>query len=477
MMNKRIPSTLSIVAISLIAGLLATSCKKADPHGSGADWAYYLGHPSSSQYSTLDQINRSNVGQLEVAWSYDTGEQDMYQTNQLVVDGILYAATPNSRVIALDGAAGKLLWSFDPDAIHDGLSDNDQRGLMYWKDGGQGRRFTNKGSYLYCIDTRNGKLVTSFGMEGSIHLGENMDAEGVPGVYLNTPGYVYRDMIIIGANVAESVPGAVRAFDARTGDRRWIFHTLPRPGEFGSETWPEGYLGKTGGASDWSGLAIDTERGIVYISTETAGPDFYGGERYGENLFANSVVALDADTGERIWHQQLVHHELWDLVLPQPPTLLTVLHEGKERDIVAQGTKMGRLFVFDRVTGEPLWPIEERPTAESRIPGVKAWPTQPFQVKPPPLIRQRYTENDITNISPKAELIGKDVLAQSGNFGPFPPPSLAPVVMFPGYDGGMEWGGSAADPDGILYVNVNEMPGCYQLIPTRQTDGRPLSSC
>lgn len=476
MMNKRIPSTLSIVTISLIAGLLATSCKKADPHGSGADWAYYLGHPSSSQYSTLDQINRSNVGQLEVAWSYDTGEQDMYQTNQLVVDGILYAATPNSRVIALDGAAGKLLWSFDPDAIHDGLSDNDQRGLMYWKDGGQGRLFTNKGSYLYCIDTRNGKLVTSFGMEGSIHLGENMDAEGVPGVYLNTPGYVYRDMIIIGANVAESVPGAVRAFDARTGDRRWIFHTLPRPGEFGSETWPEGYLGKTGGASDWSGLAIDTERGIVYISTETAGPDFYGGERYGENLFANSVVALDADTGERIWHQQLVHHDLWDLDLPQPPTLLTVMHEGKERDIVAQGTKMGRLFVFDRVTGEPLWPIEERPTAESRIPGVKAWPTQPFQVKPPPLIRQRYTENDITNISPKAELIGKDVLAQSGNFGPFPPPSLDPVVMFPGYDGGMEWGGSAADPDGILYVNVNEMPWFYQLIPTRQTDGRPLSS-
>ena len=228
-------------------------------------------------------------------------------------------------------------------------------------------------------------------------------------------------MIIIGANVAESVPGAVRAFDARTGDRRWIFHTLPRPGEFGSNTWPDGYLGKTGGASDWSGLAIDTERGIVYISTETAGPDFYGGERYGENLFANSVVALDADTGERIWHQQLVHHDLWDLDLPQPPTLLTVMQEGKERDIVAQGTKMGRLFVFDRVTGEPLWPIEERPAAESRIPEVKAWPTQPFQTKPPPLIRQRYTRTMSPNISPKAELMGKDVLAQSRNFGPFHP--------------------------------------------------------
>lgn len=475
-MKKRSPLFHSRILVAIVAGFLATSCQKADPQGSGADWAHYLGHPTSSQYSTLDQINRSNVSQLQVAWSYDTGEQDMYQTNQLIVDGILYAATPNSRVVALDGGSGELIWTFDPDAIHEGLSDNDQRGLMYWRDGDLGRLFTNKGSYLFCIDTSSGKLVTSFGTNGSIHLGESMDVEGRPGVYLNTPGYVYRDMIIIGANVAESVPGAVRAFDARTGERRWIFHTLPRPDEFGSDTWPEDYLSKTGGASDWSGLAIDTERGIVYISTETAGPDFYGAQRYGENLFANSLVALDADTGERIWHQQLVHHDLWDLDLPQPPTLLTVTHEGKERDIVAQGTKMGLLFVFDRVTGEPLWPIEERPTAKSRIPDMEAWPTQPFPTKPPPLIRQRYTENDYSNISAKAELMSKDVLAQSGNFGPYPPPSLEPVVMFPGYDGGMEWGGAAADPDGILYVNVNEMPWFYQLIPTRQTGGEPLSS-
>jgi len=462
---------LPLVALSLIP-----ACRKADPDAAGEDWAYYLGHPSSSQYSTLEQINKSNVGELEIAWAFDTGDRDMYQTNNLVVDGILYTATPASRVIALDAATGEPVWTFDPETIHENLSDGDQRGLMFWRDGEEGRLLTMKGSYLFSLDSRTGRLVTSFGTDGWIHLGENLDVDGTPKVYLNTPGYVYRDKIIIGANVAESVPGAVRAFDARTGEREWIFHTLPRPGELGSETWPEGYFDKTGGASDWSGLAIDTERGIVYLSTETAGPDFYGGERYGENLFANSVVALNADTGERLWHQQLVHHDLWDLDLPQPPTLLSVTHKGEKRDVVAQGTKMGLLFVFDRVTGEPLWPIEERPSEESRIPGFKSWPTQPFPTKPPPLMRQRYTENDYSTISPRAELMTREVLAQSGNFGPYPPPSLEQIIMFPGYDGGMEWGGSASDPDGILYVNVNELPWFYQLIPTRQNDGKPLSS-
>ncbi len=459
-------------------GILLQSCGKPshEAEGAGADWAHYLGHPTSNQYSTLDQINRDNVGKLEVAWTYVTGDRAMYQANNLVVDGILYTVTPNSRVIALDGASGEALWTFDPDSVHEELANNNERGLMFWRDGEKGRILTMKGSYLYTLDAITGKRVTSFGKDGWIHLGEDLDVEYTPNAFLKTPGHIYKDMFIIGTNVAESVPGAVRAFDVRTGERRWIFHTLPRPGEIGSETWPEDYLEKTGGASDWSGLAIDGERGIVYLSTETAGPDFYGGERFGENLFANSVVALDANTGERLWHQQLVHHDLWDLDLPQPPTLLTVNHEGEKRDIVAQGTKMGLLFVFDRVTGEPLWPIEERPAPVSRIPGVKAWPTQPFPSKPPPLVRQKYTEDDVSTISPRAELMTREVLSQSGNFGPYPPPSLEQVVMFPGYDGGMEWGGAAADPDGILYVNVSEMPWFYQLIPTRQTDGAPLSS-
>ena len=467
--TMQIKFELILVAISFLF-----ACQQTAPEGAGADWAHYLGHPTSNQYSTLDQINRDNVDRMEMAWTYNTGDSAMYQTNNLIVDGRLFTATPHSRVIVLDAAKGQHLWTFDPATVYDSLADGDQRGMMYWHNGVQGRILTTKGNRMFALDAATGELITSFGEEGSIHLGEGMDVPGKPNVSLNTPGHIYRDMFIIGANVGEDVPGAVRAFDIRTGKRKWIFHTLPRPGEFGSETWPKDYLDRTGGASDWSGLAIDTTRSIVYLSTETAGPDFYGGERYGENLFANSLIALNAKTGERLWHHQLVHHDLWDLDNPAPPTLLTVHHEGKMLDIVAQGTKMGLLFVFDRVTGEPLWPIEERPIPESRIAEIKAWPTQPFPTRPPPLIRQKYTKDDYSNISSKAEQMSKDVFSQSGNYGAYPPPSLEQTIMFPGFDGGMEWGGSAADPDGILYVNVNEMPWFYQLVPTKQADGKAL---
>jgi len=461
----------------LIGGLNACSPPTTPDQGAGNDWAHYLGHPTSNQYSYLDQINKENVKGLEVAWTYVTGDNAMYQTNNLIVAGTLYTATPESRVVALDAATGEVIWSFDPDMMIDSLSDGDQRGVMYWDDGGTDRRIlTMKGTRLFSLDAGTGKPVTSFGENGSIHLGDEMDVPGRPNVGLNTPGQIYNDTFIIGANVSEDVPGAVRAFDIKTGKRKWIFHTLPRPGEPGSETWPEDYLQHTGGASDWSGISLDEQRGIVYLSTETAGPDFYGGRRYGQNLFANSLIALDANTGERLWHHQLVHHDLWDLDNPAPPTLLTVRHQGQEVDIVAQGTKMGLLFVFDRVTGEPLWPIEEREVSESRIEGIETWPTQPFPTSPPPLIRQRYTEADVSDISPRATQLGKEILANSGNYGAYPPPSLEQIIMFPGYDGGMEWGGSAADPNGVLYVNVNEIPWFYQLVPTSNSDGSPLTN-
>lgn len=466
---------LSVFMFSLL-GLGFPACESPATGPEGADWAHYLGHPTSNQYSHLDQINTGNVANLEVAWTYVTGDSANFQSNSLIVDGRLYSPTPYSRVVALDAASGQHLWTFDPSTVHDSLADGDQRGLMYWSDGTAGRIFTMKGTRLFALDAETGIPIPSFGDGGSIHLGEGMDVPGKPNVFLNTPGQVYQDMLIIGANVSEDVPGAIRAFDVRTGKRKWIFHTLPRPGEPGSETWPEDYLKYTGGASDWSGLALDTKRGIVYLSTETSGPDFYGGARYGENLFANCLIALDAHTGKRLWHHQLVHHDLWDLDCPQPPTLLTVQHEGKSVDIVAQGTKMGLLFVFDRETGEPIWPIEERPQANSRIEGFDAWPTQPFPTQPPPLMRQRYTKDDLPTTSPKAAEASADVFSQSGNFGAYPPPSLDQVIMFPGYDGGMEWGGAAADPEGILYVNVNEMPWFYQLIPTKQADGSVFSA-
>ncbi len=465
--------TLSFFAILAV---LASSCTSNPPEGAGADWAHYLGHPTSNQYSTLDQINVDNVDQLEVAWTYVTGDSAMYQTNNLIVDGVVYTSTPERRTVAVNAATGEPLWTFDPeDYIEMDLPRNmAHRGVMYWEDGEDRRVFTCKGPWFFALDAETGMPVSSFGEGGWFHLGDGMDVEGRPNVGLNTPGYVYNDLLIFGTRVSEDVPGAIRAFDVRTGQRRWIFHTLPRPGEYGADTWPEGYLEHTGGASDWSGIAIDTERGIVYSSTETAGPDFYGGYRYGENLFANSLIALDARTGERLWHYQLVHHDLWDMDNPTPPTLLTVTHEGTPVDIVAQGTKMGRLFVFDRVTGEPLWPIEERPAPQSRIPDMKAWPTQPYPTKPPPLMRQRYTENDYSTISSRARQLTMDVIAKSGSYGPFPPPSLEQIIIFPGYDGGMEWGGSAADPDGILYVNINELPWFYQLIPTGGREGETL---
>ncbi len=462
-------------ALVAVIGVLCASCTSRPPDGAGADWAHYLGHPTSNQYSVLAQINTENVQQLEVAWTYETGDSAMYQGNNLVVDGVLYTATPTRKVTALNAATGEHLWTFDPDAIHEeeGRA-GQQRGLMYWDDGDDRRIFTAKGPWLYALDGETGQPIASFGEGGSIHMGDGMDVEGRPLVNLNTPGYIYNDLIIIGAQVGEDVPGAIRAFDVRTGERKWIFHTLPRPGEFGSETWPEGYLENTGGASDWSGIAIDTERGIVYGSTETAGPDFWGGDRYGENLFANSLIALDANTGERLWHYQLVHHDLWDMDNPTPPTLLTVEHDGEKVDVVVQGTKMGVLFVFDRVTGVPLWPIEERPAPQTEIAEIQTWPTQPFPTKPPPLMRQRYTEDDVSNISPKARQMTMDLLKLSGSYGSFPPPSLDQKIIFPGYDGGMEWGGSAADPDGILYVNVSEIPWFYQMVPTTGENGKRL---
>ena len=472
-------SSLFGLLLIVLLGLSTTACtppQHPTPVGSGADWSQYLGHTSSSQYSSLDQITKGNVTQLEVAWEHVTGDSAQYQANNLVIDGVVYTPTPGHKLTALNGATGETLWIFDPDSVAISEPWRSPRGLMYWNGGEDQWIFISKGPRLYAVEAKTGASVSSFGEGGFIHMGDGMDVEGQPRVVLSTPGYIYNDMIIMGARVNEDTPGAVRAFDVRTGDRKWIFHTLPRPGEPGSETWPEGYLDKTGGASDWSGLSIDTERGIVYSSTETAGPDFYGGDRWGENLYANSLIAIDANTGERLWHFQFVHHDLWDMDNPAPPNLLTVVHDGRLRDVVAQGTKMGYLYVFDRVTGEPLWPIEERPQPASELSDMKSWPTQPHPTKPPRLMRDLYTEDDVSDVSPEANQMTSEALARMGTHGSFPPPSLNQTIIFPGYDGGMEWGGAAIGPDGMLYVNINEIPWFYQLVRTQNEDGTPISN-
>lgn len=470
---------------------LATACVGAGPSsrtpmGAGRDWRAYLGDAGTTHYSTLDQITTANVASLKVAWTFDTigtpvpGDPSStakgdFQTNNLIVDGVLFTASPARHVIALDAATGRERWRFDPRSEREDAVGNRQRGLAYWASGDDRRIFTSAGTWLYALDADTGKPVRTFGDNGSIHLGRGLGLGGTPSIRMNTPGVVYRDLLIVGGLIPENVAGGIRAFDVRTGELKWTFRTIPRPGEYGYETWPPDAWKTAGGASDWSGHSVDEARGIVYVSTETAGPDFWGGDRYGENLFANSIVALDANTGTRIWHYQIVHHDLWDLDLPAPPTLLTVTHGGKRIDAVAQGTKHGLLFAFDRVTGTPLWPVREQPTLPSRIPGVKVWPTQPVPDKPAPLVRQRYTIDDVSTISPMAQLLTTERFKRSGNSGAMPPPSLDETILFPGPDGGFEWGGAAADPDGILYANVNEIPWFYRMIPTRGPDGAPLS--
>jgi quinoprotein glucose dehydrogenase len=434
------------------------------------DWPIYLGDNARSHYSSLVQINRDNVARLKVAWSYDTGDRGEYQANNLIVARVLYTASPTRKVIALDAATGRELWKWDAKSERGGAGGGRQRGLVFWQNegGGEQRIFTGVGNYLYALDPKNGQVIRTFGENGSIHLGSGLDVEGRPGVGLNTPGVTYQDLLIIGGLGG---PGAVRAFDVRTGARRWIFHLIPRPGEVGYDTWPpEAYKTATG-LMPWPGQSLDEKRGIVYVSTKTAEPDFYGGHRHGENLFANCLLALDAATGKPLWHYQIVHHDLLDKDLPCPPALLTVTHNGKKIDAVAQGTKHGLLFVFDRVTGEPLWPIEEKPVPKSDLRGEETWPTQPFPIKPAPLMRQRYTEADASNISPQAYTNTLERIRVSPNFGPFPAPSLKETVMFPGFDGGMEWGGGAADPNGTYYVNVNEMPWLLQMVEIRRADG------
>ena len=428
-----------------------------------SDWSTYLGSKSRSNYSSLDQIHRGNVTRLERAWVYDTGEAAEYQANNLVIDGVLYTPTAKRKVVALDAATGKEKWTWDPAEERSGAGRPRQRGLVHWRGeaGDERRLFTAVNRFLFAIDPATGEVVRSFGENGSIDLESG----------LNTPGVIHKDLLIVGG---VGGVGVVRAFDVRSGELRWRFNLIPRPGEFGADTWPEGAWKTATGVMPWCGQSLDEERGIVYIATKTAEPDFYGGERHGANLFANCLLALDADTGERLWHFQIVHHDLLDKDLPCPPVLLTVRHRGTSVDAVAQGTKHGLLFVFDRVSGEPLWPIEERPVPASDLVGEQAWPTQPFPTKPPPLMRQRYTEADASNISTQALAITSDRIRASPNYGPFPAPSLRETIMFPGFDGGMEWGGGAADPDGVYYVNVNEMPWLLQMVETRRPDGSPL---
>lgn len=408
----------------------------------------------------MKQINRSNVSHLKVAWTYDTkdGPGDP-QTQPIVVDGVLYGVTPTHKAIALNGATGKLLWTFDSGIRGRGPN----RSVVWWSPRTERRLFVAVQSFIYALDPATGKPMADFGEQGRIDLRQGLGRDAAKQSYvLTSPGIIYRDLLIVGGRLPEALPappGDIRAYDVRTGKQRWTFHTIPHPGEPGYETWPSDAWTYSGGANNWAGMALDEKRGIVYVPTGSAASDFYGADRLGDNLYANCLLALNAATGERVWHFQAVHHDIWDRDFPSPPALVTVRHEGRTVDAVVQTSKQGWVYLFNRATGKPLFPIESRPYPVSELPGERAAAEQSLPTRPAAFARQALTEDVLTRRTDATHawaLAEFHKLRSAGQFLPFGAGNE--TVIFPGFDGGAEWGGPAFDPStGLLYVNANEM--------------------
>jgi quinoprotein glucose dehydrogenase len=437
-----------------------------------ATWSDYLGGADSAQYSSLAQINRSNVKQLEMAWFYPAGNNGFrFGFNPLIVDGLMYVIGKNNAVVALDAATGHEVWVYDtgnPRSITN-------RGINYWesKNREERRLLFATNNYLQEIDAKTGKRIDSFGDQGRVDLRQGLgrDPNTIRQVQSGTPGRVFEDLIILGSATGEeygSPPGDIRAFDIHTGRIVWTFHTVPHPGEFGYDTWPKDAWKYIGGTNTWGEITLDEQRGIVYLPTGSPTYDFYGADRKGANLFSDCLLALDARTGKYLWHFQMVHHDLWDYDATAAPKLITVRHNGKAVDAVAQPTKQGFLYVFDRVTGKPLWPVEERPVPKTDMPGDQSWPTQPFPTAPPPFARQKFTADDvdpyIADPGERSKL--RDSILSARNEGLFTPPGLRDTVEMPGNNGGGNWGAAAVDPtDGMLYVQSKDAPAMLKLEP------------
>jgi quinoprotein glucose dehydrogenase len=455
---------------------VAALAQRPAPTPAPAIWGYG-GGPEQTRYSPLARINRANVKELEVAWIYDTGEPGALQTQPTVVGDVLYGYTPSDKAFAINAATGARLWTFDPG----GRGSGPNRGVMYWADGTDRRVFAAAGHFLYALDAATGKAIESFGNGGRIDLREQLGRDPqAQSVRLTTPGVIFKDLLIVGGRLSESLPappGDIRAYDVRTGVLRWAFHTIPHAGEFGHDTWPARAWEYSGGANSWAGMALDERRGLVYVPTGSAASDFYGADRTGDDLFANSLIALDAATGKRVWHFQVVRHDIWDRDLPSPPTLVTVRRGGRTIDAVAQATKHGFLFVFDRTTGDPLFPIEYKSVPKSGLPGETASDRQPLPSRPAPFARQLLTAGLISNRTPAVHQWALEQFNGFRSEGQFVPLGLdRPTVIFPGFDGGAEWGGQAFDPGtGLYYVNANDLAWTGRLAPnTGGQSGRAL---
>ena len=438
------------------------------------EWRDYAGGPDSSRFVAATQITKANVGQLQVAWSYPAGLTDF---NPLVVRGVVYGRGPGNSVVALEAATGKQLWAHPP---IDGFN---ARGMNYWesRDGKTRRLIYSANNFLQEIDAVTGEPVSSFGVEGKVDLRVGLDRDSTAiNQQTRTPGRVFENLIIMGSATNQeyaSAPGDIRAFDVMTGKLVWTFHTVPRPGEDGYDTWPKDAWKTVGGANNWGEQSIDEKRGIVYVPTGSPKYNFYGGNRHGANLFGDCIIALDARTGKRIWHFQTVHHDIWDLDNNSAPQLTTIRHNGRTVDVVAVASKTGYLYVFDRATGAPIWPIEERPVPQnSTVPGEALSPTQPFPTAPPPFSRQKFTAADVNPhiLSPEEREAFKQRIAKARNDGPFTPIGFEEVVHMPGNQGGSNWGSTAANPsDGSVYVIGFNVPTLIRLLkPGEVRSGR-----
>ncbi|MCM4165361.1 MULTISPECIES: pyrroloquinoline quinone-dependent dehydrogenase [unclassified Arenibacter] len=464
--NTKHISIITFAAIFLISCNLDNSAKTDSNKYRG--WSSYLGGPDRNHYSTLSQITLENVTQLKMAWSYSAPDSGQMQMNPIVVDTILYGVTAALRAVALDAGTGKEIWRFG-DTLN--LERATSRGMAYWEKNDDKRILFTQGTHLFALNALTGTPISSFGENGKVDLHSGLPSSAKDKfVSSNTPGTVYKDLIVMPIRLSEgrgAAPGDIMAFNVITGQLEWVFHTIPYPGESGNETWedPESYKSDiVGAANNWAGMALDEETGILYVPTGSAAPDFFGGDRKGSNLYANTLLALNAQTGKLLWHYQFTHHDLWDRDPPAPPNLLTINREGQKIAAVAQVTKQGFVFLFNRATGEPLFDIEEIPVPPSTLEGEKTWATQPFPTKPKPFARQSNLLTD-KDLSPYAEN-KEELLALFNNADKriYAPPSLDPVLLLPGYDGAAEWGGAAADPEeGILYVNSNEMAWFLQM--------------